>query len=223
MNPFENRIKIDEALAHVRRVLDAEKHPQGAWLANKAPHEWEDKYLLAEWLTNTLFASITGSLSRIGDWKGPADVTLADWVRLDTERPMSLRFVAEERVTLNRTQKMKRNPETEVRTSETEVQTGGPLAEIFSTAKTKTTRVETFVEEWVWCVHVEYRTEAWRGAAATEDDSIQLASETGLSYEIVTTTGTKPGLELGTPDLVHDLTWLLTSGDAGLADKVDSI
>ena len=48
------RRRVDKALESARRVLDTTREPV---LAADVPHEYADKYLLAEFVTNTCLAA----------------------------------------------------------------------------------------------------------------------------------------------------------------------
>jgi len=65
MHPNQMNHKIKGAIDQARRVLEEDK--RGPILqANSVPHRWEDKYLLVEWLTDTLVATQVQALSRLG-------------------------------------------------------------------------------------------------------------------------------------------------------------
>ena len=66
MNEFDEqafRNKIDAALGQVRTILAATRDPK---LADEVQHRYEDKYLLAELLTNAAIGGVLNSFDAIG-------------------------------------------------------------------------------------------------------------------------------------------------------------
>ena len=66
MNTFNEvrfKLRVEEAMRQVKTVLDNEKSPH---LAEDVPHEYQDKYLLAEFLTNTAIAAHVNVLDILG-------------------------------------------------------------------------------------------------------------------------------------------------------------
>ena len=66
MNEFDEqafRNKVDAALGQVRTILAATRDPK---LADEVQHRYEDKYLLAELLTNAAVGGVLNSFDAIG-------------------------------------------------------------------------------------------------------------------------------------------------------------
>jgi hypothetical protein len=62
-NEAEFRDRVERALVTVRTVLDNTRNPT---YPADVPHRYDDKYLLAEYLTNTATASVLNALDAIG-------------------------------------------------------------------------------------------------------------------------------------------------------------
>jgi hypothetical protein len=82
--------QVRSALATVRTLLENERQPH---LPSEVPHQYIDKYLLAEFLTNTSFAALLNALQLLGISNAVLH-TLIDWAK---QRSVTLRFTAEER------------------------------------------------------------------------------------------------------------------------------
>ena len=82
------KASVDEALHSVRRVLDINRSPR-LHLAEDVDHKYNDKFKLANLLTNTAIISSTIILERFG-------LTKEVLQSIDTSKPTTLRFVASE-------------------------------------------------------------------------------------------------------------------------------
>ena len=82
------KASVDEALHSVRRVLDINRSPR-LHLAEDVDHNYNDKFKLANLLTNTAIISSTIILERFG-------LTKEVLQSIDTSKPTTLRFVASE-------------------------------------------------------------------------------------------------------------------------------
>ena len=82
------KASVDEALHSVRRVLDINRSPH-LHLAEDVDHNYNDKFKLANLLTNTAIISSTIILERFG-------LTKEVLQSIDTSKPTTLRFVASE-------------------------------------------------------------------------------------------------------------------------------
>jgi hypothetical protein len=57
------RSKVNEALGRIKTILDTTRNPQ---IADEVQHRYEDKYLLAELLTNASLGASINALDAIG-------------------------------------------------------------------------------------------------------------------------------------------------------------
>ena len=86
------RAKVEEALAKVKTILENNKSPE---IACDVHHKYNDKFLLAEMLTNLSSASMLAVLVQLG--LKPADLEkVYGWVN-DKKRSVTLRFSAVEK------------------------------------------------------------------------------------------------------------------------------
>ena len=81
--------QMRSAITSLRTVLERTKNPE---LASEVPHEYEDKYLATEFLTNTAMVAVVQSLNTIG----LTTDALRSLVTLNKCNPASLRFVSKE-------------------------------------------------------------------------------------------------------------------------------
>ncbi|MGK3741120.1 MAG: hypothetical protein ACI90V_007970 [Bacillariaceae sp.] len=115
------KASVDEALHSVRRVLDINRNPT---LAEDVDHNYNDKFKLANLLTNTAIISLTIILERFG-------LTKEVLQSIDTSKPTTLRFgasescrfVKEETVDVPLQMKFETNEDTKVTTEYEETNT----------------------------------------------------------------------------------------------------
>ena len=74
---FNFQSKVEKAKREAKRILDTERHPV---LAGDAHHAYQDKYCLAEWLTNTALAATLNCLEVIG-LDGEKLAVLVEWAK----------------------------------------------------------------------------------------------------------------------------------------------
>ncbi len=79
------RAQVDKALEKVRTILDNTRNPQ---LPSDVPHLYEDKYLLAEFLTNITITAQLTTLETMGLTEAQLN-QLKEWSKT---RSVSLRF-----------------------------------------------------------------------------------------------------------------------------------
>ncbi len=89
-NEVRFRARVDAALNRVRTILDNTRTPQ---YPADVPHEYEDKYILAESLTNNTISALLVSL----DLLGLTQKQLAQLKEWSKTRSVTLRFKAEEK------------------------------------------------------------------------------------------------------------------------------
>lgn len=153
-NEFEFRRTLDRALEKVKTVLENTKFPQHA--AN-VPHTYNDKYLLAEFLTNTFIAATLNVLETIGlNVEGVRK--LVEWSKAQG-RSVSLRFSMEERTVFEK----ETTREEEDPTSYVTERKGG----ILGSAKI-TEKVMRKITEYFWKFSFEYEISAFVGSDPNE-------------------------------------------------------
>ncbi len=82
------RTQVDAALTRVKRILDNTRDPQ---YPADVSHKYEDKYMLANFLTNTTLAAQLTCLELLG-LTSEQVVQLKQW---SAKRTLTLRFAAE--------------------------------------------------------------------------------------------------------------------------------
>jgi hypothetical protein len=152
-NEHEFRRTLDRALEKVKTVLDNTKHPQAA---KDVQHTYDDKYLLAEFLTNTFIAAALNVLETIG-LSVEGVKKLVEWSK--GKRSVSLRFGAEERTSFVKEE----TREEEDPTSYVTERKGG----LFGSAKI-TEKVLRKITEYFWKFSFEYEISAFIGSDPKE-------------------------------------------------------
>ena len=160
---FERKIEV--ALEKVKEILDSSKHPN---LANNVPHYYDDKFFLAEFLTNIATASIVTVLSSIG-MKSQDMETMFGWSR--NSQSVSIRFEAVEQCHFLKSIERKKKGETKLKRT---VQKNG---EKFSTMKQQVITEEC---EYLWVLDFEYRIVAYP-AAYQKEQCLVLTQHKGTS------------------------------------------
>jgi hypothetical protein len=89
------RARVEEALKKVETLLDLNKSPE---LPSDVSHRYDDKYLLAEFLTNVALASTVNVLERLGVGRE----TFAKLLAWSKSHSVSLVFRSEERCDFSR-------------------------------------------------------------------------------------------------------------------------
>lgn len=156
--------KVANALNQVRTIVKNDRSPQ---IAEDVGHRYEDKYLLAEYLTNTSLASLLNCFESLGLTSKKLD-KLAEW---GSSRSVTLRLKAEETCTFLR--EVTREEESK-QVHVTKIMGG-------LTAKSK---VITKITEWFWNFEVKYELFFFRGNDLKK--TITLRSRTGRT-ELKTT------------------------------------
>ena len=187
---------IDAALKRVRRVLDNTRNPQ---YPAKVPHRYDDKYLLAEFVTRISAASILQCFEMVGMTAVERN-QLRGWA---AKRSVTVRLAAREECRFLR--ETTRNVESgEVRVTETRGFLGGKAS--------TTDRVVTKVTEYFWAFEVRYDIVAFPGTSTK--NAITLRARSG-SIELKTTQKTTPRpMTVVKPPIDVNLTWLFTHLDA---------
>eukprot|EP01041_Mallomonas_annulata_P011057 gene11057-23113_t len=188
------RRKLGDSIDRVRQILDTNKHPK---YAIDIQHVYEDKYILSEYLTNTMMASHLNSLKRIGLTTKGLNATL-EWQT--SNRPIFLRFKAEEQCTF-------------LRMDEREVDSNSKLVTKLQTDQGSsmwTSKVAAKVKEYYWKFDVKYDLIAFYGIDDQISDRVVLATKTA-SHEVKTSTESNPYTSSTVIDPIDvDLTWFLS-------------
>ncbi|HVJ92033.1 MAG TPA: hypothetical protein VM580_19665, partial [Labilithrix sp.] len=187
------RAKMEAALGTIRKVLDNTRNPETP--AN-VPHQYDDKYILAEFVTQVAMASLLQCLENVG-LSADGTTRLVDWVKT---RSVSLRLSAQESCRFLREETRKiESPEhvTEVRG-------------VFG----KTTRSEKVlltVTEYFWRFDFSYEIVAYQGNAP--ENAVALLTRSG-SVEIKTSAKQTPRPKtVVRPPIDVDVSWLLSRLD----------
>jgi hypothetical protein len=192
-NEHQFRTKIDAALKRIRTVLDNTRDPR---LPADVPHQYEDKYLLAEIVGTVGTASMLQCLELIGlSAEGLAD--LRAWAKT---RSVTLRLTAREDCRFDREESRK------VESPEHVVETRGLLGK-----STRTEKVVVTVTEYFWRFDFSYEIVAFQGNAP--DNAIALLTRTG-GVEIKTAANKTPRPStVVRPPVDADLSWFLARVD----------
>ena len=167
------RSQVDSALKSVRTVLENTRRPQ---YPADVPHQYDDKYSLAEFVTNTALASQLNCLEALGlEEKGLRQ--LLKWAQT---RSVTLRLKSEERCNYDR-------EETRKVTSPTEHVT--EVKGLLSNTLSITDKVVTTITEHFWKFEVSYELFAFQGN--NQDEKLLFQARKGCC-EIMTSTKSTP-------------------------------
>ena len=174
--------RLQAALERVRVILDATKDPQAA---GDVHHQYEDKYLLVEGVTNAAVASQLNSFSALGLTMQHVQ-KLQEWSK---DKVVSFQFNAEEACSYLREET--REEEDPTRHVE-EVSVRGALQAAF------TSKVVTKITEYFWKFEAKYELVAIRGVGESADDRLCLVARTGQA-ELITSAKQSPRPEVKKP------------------------
>lgn len=191
----EFRSRVDAALRRIRTVLDNTRNPQ---YPADVPHQYDDKYLLAEFLTRVSVAAVLQALGSVGltDQKL---AQLREWART---RSVTLRLVAQEDCKFLREETRKVQSEHEYVT-ETKGFLGG--------TKTKTEKLVTTITEYFWRFDFVYELTAYPGNAP-EQGLVVVARRGGVEIKTAARTTPRPLTAVREP-VTADISWLLHQAD----------
>jgi len=182
--------RVEAAMKQVKLVLDNTKHPA---IAGDVPHVYDDKYLLAEFLTNTMIAALLNTLETLGlDPKGAAQ--LIEWSK---QRSVSLRFAAEEKCTfIKEVSREEEDPDTYVHERK-----GGFLGGVKVTQKVVRT-----VTDYFWKYEYNYSISAFVGSDPAK--KVTLVERQG-QHEMITSSKVSPRKEnVVRPPKDTNISWL---------------
>mmetsp|Transcript_7931 Transcript_7931/g.11977 ORF Transcript_7931/g.11977 Transcript_7931/m.11977 type:complete len:945 (-) Transcript_7931:62-2896(-) len=190
------RSQVSSALDRAKLVLAKEKRPRSA---AEVDHVYDDKYLLAEFLTNTAAAASLNILESFGLSQKDAE-KVAEWA---SARNVSLRFSAEERCVADGTQ----TREVESSSYVTE-KSGG-----FFGSSTTTDKVITKVTDYFWKFDFEYELYAFEG---NDPKSKVVLSERKGTTRVKTSSEDKPRKDVVVrPHIDANVTWLFERVNKG--------
>lgn len=197
MNTFDEarfQASFHAALARIKTLLDNTRNPQ---LPADVAHTWDDKYLLAEFLTRTATAAVIQCLGGLGlTTEGVAQ--LSDWAKT---RSVTLRLQAHETCTFLRE---------ETRTVESAQQHVSEWRGVLG--GTRTDKIVTTVKEYFWSFEFRYDLLAFQGNTA--EQGVTLHGRSGR-IELKTAAKTPPRLEsVVRAPLDVNVTWLFAHLDA---------
>lgn len=202
----ETRFKrqVDAALTRVRTILDTTRQPQ---YAEDVQHKYDDKYMLAEFMTNAALAAQLNTLELLG-LNAKSLQELKEW---SDSRSVTLRFASEETCTFDRMVEKEVEPTTK---HVTEVK--GSWVGNYS----RTDKVITIVKEYYWIFKVSYELYAFKGNDPATKVHFQKRSAT---YEIMTKTDVTPRVK---STVMHEdcyVNWVfaLLSKEFGLSFAID--
>lgn len=189
------KARVDAALRRVRTVLDNTRHPQ---YPADVPHRYDDKYLLAEFVTRISVASWLQCLEVVGLTAEQLG-QLASWAKT---RSVTLRLTAHEDCRWLREEKRK------VESAEERVtEVRGILGK-----STRTEKVVTTVTDYFWHFEATYALVAFQGTDT--EKAITLHARSG-TIEIKTSQDATPRPKtVMRPPIDVNLTWLLAHLDA---------
>eukprot|EP01125_Pyxidicula_operculata_P009141 TRINITY_DN302_c1_g1_i1.p1 TRINITY_DN302_c1_g1~~TRINITY_DN302_c1_g1_i1.p1 ORF type:complete len:995 (+),score=364.51 TRINITY_DN302_c1_g1_i1:284-3268(+) len=192
--------QVEKALKTVKTVLDVNKSPE---VPTNVPHAYDDKYLLAEYMTKTAMAAQLIALQHLGlsltDEKNGFP-KLKEWT--NSLRSVSLRFRAQETCTF--VKKIERKEESKHQ-HETEVKVMG-----VKTA-TITEKVVTTIRDYYWKFEYDYELFAFEGT--NPQDKVTIRSRKG-QYEFITSSDVTPYPPSKVyPPIDVNITWILKNLD----------
>ena len=204
------RERVAGALVRVRQILDSTRAPQ---LPADVAHSYDDKYALAEFLSNAGLAALLNALERVGVDASALRAMLA-WAA--QHHIVTLRLQCQQTCRFERTDS--RDVEASERVVNRTRQGGAPVEQSEVTVVTK-------VVEHVWDLALQWELLAFAGCDS--DGGQRLSLERGVCATKLGTTGEikqppRPATRVDQP-LDLDLTWLLLqiSDELRLQFKID--
>jgi len=167
------RSQVDAALVKVKRILDTTRDPT---YPADVPHKYEDKYMLANFTTNTALAAQLTCLELLA-LTGEQLLQLKKW---SANRTLTLRFKADHKCVFDR--KVTKDVESATKYV-TEYKVAG-----FTTGK-HTDKVVTKVDEYFWTFTANWELFIYQGADPNDRVLLQSRKST---FEIVTGSDTSP-------------------------------
>lgn len=205
-------IPVDEALKQVQAILGTTKNPR---FAADEDHTYEDKYALAEFVTNSSIAAILHILDRLG-LDAVKLQTVLKWV-VEDKKTVTLSFRAEDRCAYHKETEVEHivSPDVNIETTETTTQDDSSPSQ--TTTRTAA-RVVKIIKQHHWNININYAIAVYPGQEETALIELQARNTTAT---IVTSGGSfgqtqyqpKPPIAEYTihKPIETDITWLLTA------------
>eukprot|EP01127_Copromyxa_protea_P012735 TRINITY_DN3339_c0_g1_i2.p1 TRINITY_DN3339_c0_g1~~TRINITY_DN3339_c0_g1_i2.p1 ORF type:complete len:347 (+),score=85.66 TRINITY_DN3339_c0_g1_i2:34-1041(+) len=184
------RTKVQKALRDIATVLETNKRPQ---FPRDVPHTYDDKYLLAQLLTNSAVAAQLNSLEALGLDKEK----LKTLVEFATDRAVTLRIKSVETCTFDREE-------------EREVESASYVTErtgVFGSSTT-TEKVVSKVTDYFWNFSVTYEIFAFRGNDPEDKVTLQERRGSCVLKKLNDKTSPQPSQSVQ-PSIDLNITWLL--------------
>lgn len=193
------RRKISSALATVSRVLENTRSPRLA--ADHEDHSYDDKFGLAEFITNSALAASLNAFDRLGmDESKLGELKNA----VDQNKSVTLRFSSTE------TCEFIEEKETEIEGHQYETYETTEKGDVIKEKKRTRSKVVRKVKEYHWLFGVKYSVTAFAGTGSDHDTHVTLKSRSGSAKIIVSGSKTRPSVEVHTPPAREvDITWFL--------------
>jgi hypothetical protein len=193
------RSRVDTALLEAYKALKADRYP--ILPQDHQQHSYQDKFSLAQYLTNTTLAALVNALETLG--LTPSTLkTLHSW---SSERVVTLRFASSERCSFNKETKRKEENKT-TRVTEVSGLLGG--------TKTITDKVITDITEFHWDYSIQWELCAYYGDEKTNK---VILAENSAALPLLTTVKISPRPENSIkPPVELDLSWFLAQFDDSL-------
>jgi len=189
-NAFKGR--VNNALTRVRTILENARTPT---LASDVHHEYEDKFLLAEYIGNTTIAATLQILDTLG-MNEKAYQQMKEW---STKRSVTLRLKAEE--TCKFTRKTVREVESDTRIVANSTLFG--KSEAYTVTK---------ITEWFWAFEARYELIAFMGNEP--EKPIVLSARVGSTELKTTSENTPRPASVVRPNIDVNITWLFAHAHA---------
>lgn len=150
MNHYIIREKIDSALDEVKKILDETRNPK---FPREVDHRYEDKFYLADFLTNVALAAYLNTLEELG----LGHEKLMELVEKSSKgvRSVTLRFVSEQSCTFQEEKSVEVDSGVKRTMEIKEEEKANDEMETKTTASL-TSKVSTTVKEYLWTVIVKY-------------------------------------------------------------------
>jgi hypothetical protein len=192
---------VDKALSTVEHILEVHRHPQ---LAEDVDHEYEDKYELANRMTNTSIVAQMNCLERMG-------LTSKVVKELEASKSTTLRFHASEKCAFLKDQLVEVPSEQSYEKVEESQSTSGGSSFFGSTKKSTIHKFVKKVKEYHWTVDVHWEISIFSGTNVDKKIVLKIRD----SSSIVVTQSEAAPLEESREHPVVDLslTWLLQQID----------
>ena len=183
------RRRVEEAVVTLQKVLHSTRRPI---FADDAPHSFDDKYLLAEFLTNCGLAAQCTCLEALG--VGTQQLaTLVEWSASET---VTLRLAGRQRCTF-------------LREEEREVESKSKVVKESTIFGKSEQKVVTRVNEWFWKIDVEWELIAYAGTMGGPRQ-LRLQGRSGSAQLKTTTSATpEPAGQVEFIPTEVPITWLL--------------